>query len=58
MDNPGLGMTREEEIWGYSQTTKLNIMRHSGSRKFQKRASKKYSANKHPRHPFALITVA
>jgi hypothetical protein len=32
MDNRGLGMIRVEEIWGYSQTTKLNIMSHWGGR--------------------------
>jgi hypothetical protein len=59
MDNPGLGMIRVEEVWGYSQTTKLNVISHSGgSRKFQKGASKKCSSNKYPRPPFALITIA
>lgn len=32
MDNPGLGMTRVEEVWGYSQTTKLNVISHSRGR--------------------------
>jgi hypothetical protein len=32
MDNPGLGMIRVEEVWGYSQTTKLNVISHSQGR--------------------------
>jgi hypothetical protein len=64
MDNPGLGMIRVEEVWGYSQTTNLNNNQLkcykplTGSRKFQKGASKKCRSNKYPRPPLGLITIA